>query len=120
LGQHQGPGTTALAFVQKEQGRGRETSPTKAALKVLLILRAHYQAMIWLLAVTDTAKPNLPSPTNYGWDEENSQYMPKVSDLPPAHTAVVELVKCGCGKSQCSTEACSCKKHSLACTELCM
>jgi len=44
--------------------------------------------------------------------------MPKVSDLPPAPTAVVELVKCGCGKSQCSTEASSCKKHSLACTEL--
>ena len=66
-GQHQGPGTTALAFVQKEQGRGGETSPpTKAALKEH-ILRAHYQAMIWLLV--DTAKPNLPSPTNYGWDE---------------------------------------------------
>ena len=52
-GQHQGPGTTALAFVQKEQGRGGETSPTKAALKEH-ILRAHYKAMIWLLA--DTAK----------------------------------------------------------------
>ena len=38
--------------------------------------------------------------------------MPKVSDLPPAPTAVVELVKCGCGKSRCSTEACSRKKHN--------
>ena len=45
--------------------------------------------------------------------------MPKVSDLPPAPTAVIELVKCGCGRSRCSTESCSCMKHSLACTELC-
>jgi len=99
----------------KRKGRGGETSPTKAALEEH-ILRAHYQAMTWLLA--DTAKPNLPSPTNSGWDEENSQYMPKVSNLPSAPIAVVELVKCGCGKSRWSTEACSCKKHSLACTEL--
>ena len=32
-GQHQGPGTTALEFVQKEQGRGGETSPHKSSTK---------------------------------------------------------------------------------------
>ena len=83
---------------KRNKAEAEKLPPTKAALKEH-ILRAHYQAMIWLLA--DTANPNLPSPTNYGWDEEDSQYVPRVSDLPPAPTAVVELVKCGCGKSRC-------------------
>ena len=103
-GQDQGPGTTALVFIQKEQGGGGEASSNKSSAE-----RAHYQAMIWLLA--DTPNPNLPSSTSYGWDEESNQlqYVPKVSDLPPAPAAVMELVKCGCGKSRCSSEACSCK-----------
>lgn len=100
----------------KKKVEAEKLPPTKAALTEH-ILRAHYQAMIWLLA--DAPNLNLPSSTKYGWNEENNQYMPKVSELPPAPTAVIELVKCGCGKSRCLTEASACKKHSLACTELC-
>jgi len=57
-GQDQGYGTTALAFIQKEQGG--EASSNKSSAE-----RAHRkspQAIIWLLA--DTPNPNLPSPTS--------------------------------------------------------
>ena len=47
-------------------------------------------------------------------------YMPVASDLPPAPSAIVELVKCGCGLSKCKTYTCSCHKHNLCCTELCV
>lgn len=101
---------------RKNQAEAEKLPPTKAALNQH-ILRAHYQAMVWLFA--DTANPNLPPPTNYGWNEEGGDYVPKVTDLPPAPSAVIELVKCGCGKSLCPTGSCSCKKNYLACTELC-
>lgn len=94
---------------RKNQAETEKLPPTKAALNQH-ILRAHYQAMVWLFA--DTANPNLPPPTNYGWNEEGGDYVPKVSDLPPAPSAVIELVKCGCRKSLCPTRSCSCKKNS--------
>ena len=101
---------------KKNQAEAEKLPPTKASLKEH-ILRARCQAMVWLLA--DTPNPDLPPPINYGWNDENNQYVPRVSDLPAAPTAVMEIVKCGCGKSRCVSGSCSCKKHSLACTELC-
>ena len=83
---------------RKNKVEAKKLPATKAALKEH-ILRAHYQAMIWLLA--DTPNSNLFSPTSYGWDKESNQLqcVPKVSDLPPAPAALVELVKYGCGKT---------------------
>ena len=49
-----------------------------------------------------------------------SSYSAVTSSLPPAPSAVVELVKCGCTTSRCGTSSCSCRKHGLACTELCV
>jgi len=99
-----------LLFAPKEQGGGREASSNKSSAE-----RAHPKSSCPLssnaLAAGRYTNPNLPSPTSYGWDEESNQlqYVPKVSDLSPAPAAVVELVKCSCGKSRCSSEACSCK-----------
>ena len=47
-----------------------------------------------------------------------SKFMPKHSDELSAPSAVVELVNCGCVKSNCSNK-CSCKQSKLPCTELC-
>ena len=40
------------------------------------------------------------------------------SDLPPAPTFILELVKCRCSASKCAASSCSCKKHNLVCTEI--
>ena len=42
-----------------------------------------------------------------------------MTSLPPAPEAVIELVRCGCAKSRCSTNRCSCRKAQLNCTDLC-
>ena len=48
----------------------------------------------------------------------DGKFIPKLSDVLSAPSAVVELVKCGCIKSKCSKK-CSCKQNDLPCTELC-
>ena len=44
--------------------------------------------------------------------------MPILTRDPLAPDCVLELVSCGCGKSQCSGR-CSCKEKDLPCTEVC-
>ena len=39
--------------------------------------------------------------------------------LLPAPQAVIELVRCGCAKSRCSTNRRSCHKAQLSCIDLC-
>ena len=48
----------------------------------------------------------------------DGKFMPTLSNLFSAPSDVVELVKCGCIKSNCSKK-CLCKKNNLPCTELC-
>ena len=42
-----------------------------------------------------------------------------MTPLLPAPKAVIELVKCGCTKSRCSSNRCNCRKAQLSCTDLC-
>ena len=42
-----------------------------------------------------------------------------MSTTPPAPEAIIEMVKCGCGKHRCSTNRCQCRKAGLTCNELC-
>ena len=101
---------------KRNQAEAERLPPTSAAL-YQHILRAHYQAMIWFLA-TD-AQPRLPPATDYGWNKIHDTYVPIVTALNPAPDAVIELVRCGCKKSLCTTNRCSCKKANLMCTEMC-
>ena len=41
------------------------------------------------------------------------------SGLPPAPKGILEFVQCGCGVSRYSCDTCSCRRHSLSCTEMC-
>ena len=91
--------TLGWYLFKKNKAEAKKFSPTKTAVTEQ-ILRAHHQAMIWLLA--DIPDLNVPSPTKYGWNEESNQYMLKVSDLPAASTAVMEQVKCECGRNRCT------------------
>ena len=90
--------------------------PTRDAL-LQTISRAHYQSMIWWY--DNVAKPDLPSPTLYGWKKEDEILVPVTTVLPAAPKAVIELVKCGCVKSKCAQNSCACRSNGLNCTELC-
>lgn len=102
---------------KKNQAEAEKLPPTRATLRNHT-LRAHYQAMVWANDIIP--KPVLPSPLNYGWTLDGTTYTAVTSDLPPAPSAVVELVKCGCTTSVCATSSCSCRKNCMACTELCV
>ena len=67
-----------------------------------------------------SAMPSLPPIEEAGWDIVDGTYFPVRSLLPPAPSAVLELVKCSC-KGRCNPEKkkCSCVKNGLSCTSLC-
>lgn len=99
----------------KRQAEAEKLPPTLATLRQA-ILRAHYQSMIWQRDIEPN--PVIPSPENYGWKREGDRYAPISSELPAAPEAVVQLVRCTCTKSGCST-SCSCRKNNMNCTEMC-
>ena len=99
----------------KSQAEGEKLPPTRAAL-LQKVHRSQYQAMIWENDIVPL--PNLPPPTTYGWIQEGHSYSPVTSLQPSAPKSIVELVKCGCVKSQC-TSRCSCKQNDMLCTEMC-
>ena len=49
---------------------------------------------------------------------EGEVLRPVTTVLPPAPEAVLQLVKCAC-KGNCTKKTCSCKKHSMYCTDMC-
>ena len=65
-----------------------------------VILRAHFQASAWNQDII--CNPIKLDACDLGWYMSESKFMPKLSDLFSAPSAVVELVKCGCVKSNCS------------------
>ena len=94
---------------------GESLPPTTGSL-TLHIRRAHYLAMLWRNA--GESHPRLPSPVDCGWefDTTSHHYAPVRCLHPPAPTAVVNLVKCGCKRGCKGT--CSCRKtlfHAQKC-----
>ena len=73
--------------------------------------------MIWKRC-TDTS-PVIPSPEKYGWTVERDIWVPVMTTILPAPQAVLNLVKCSCGKSGCKTGHCKCHKAELPCTDMC-
>ena len=67
----------------------------------------------------DTANPNIPPVTEYGWKLLNNVYIPVTMTLAPAPLSIIELVRCGCVRTKCTSATCSCRKHNLTCTEMC-
>ena len=95
--------------------------PTRASL-VPTIQRAHFQALIWFQ--DNQAHHFLPPVTNYGWEnDDHGGIRPIMCTLPPALEAILELVRCGCVKSKCTTRKCKCLTKQMAnkrtSTELC-
>ncbi len=60
-----------------------------------------------------------PIQIGHGYYQDNDGNIhPHTSDVAPAPTAVVEMVRCQC-KTNCATQRCSCKRNYLSCTDLC-
>ena len=90
--------------------------PTKAAL-VQHIMRAAYQAgHCW--SQTMVPSPELPSPSQWGWNEStDGDWEVNWTTLPEATQACRELIRCGCKKG--CRGRCKCQKAALECTALC-
>lgn len=102
-------------FKQK-QAESEKLPPTKSALRQM-VLRAHYQALIWECDII--ANPQIPPPTDYGWEMKDGMYEPMMTLMPPAPAAIIYLVHCNCKVSRCMSMQCKCKHSGLVCTELC-
>lgn len=99
----------------KKQCADEKLPPMKAALQQM-IKRATYVALVW----KECGSPylDLPVPTSHGCSQDGERLQAIPTTPPPAPKAVLELVKCGC-RGSCTTLSCSCRKHSLQCTDMC-
>ena len=90
---------------RKKQAQSENLPPTPEALRQA-ISTANYQALVWNLDTV--AEPQLPSPETFGWKLEDDKWVPVMMSLLPAPEAIIQLVKCGCIKTRCSTNRCNC------------
>ena len=88
--------------------------PTQAALKQY-IKRACYQANCFNQALA--LDPEMPQPSEWGWTEQATGWMPLWTTLDEASTSCYELIHCFCKKG--CTGRCKCAKFALKCTALC-
>ena len=63
------------------------------------------------------SQQDIPSPTEWGWEQSENGWIPKWTDLPEASVACQELIRCGCKKS--CQGLCKCFRANLSCTTLC-
>ena len=86
--------------------------PTQAAL---LQHTAYHSGHMWASALI--AKSQIPSPQEWGWRREGSEWKPVWTVLPQAQQSCYELIHCGCKKG--CTGQCKCRKATLKCIVLC-
>ena len=102
-------------FTQK--GRQIESLPPTEAALLQHTKRATYQGgHCWGQALV--CQPELPSPGDWGWKNQNGCWHPLWTSLPEAAKACHELIHCRCSTS-CSNKRCKCTKAALMCTALC-
>ena len=108
-------GARKQLFTQK--GRAIDGLPPTQAVFLQHTKRAAYQAgHCW--AQTMIATPELPSPSEWGWNRnENGGWKIHWTTLPEATQACRELLRCGCKKG--CMGLCKCLKAGLQCTALC-
>ena len=109
--------------LDKDQGVDK-LPPTQGAWRQhTCILLAHMQASVWEQDLV--LDPIIPDKLKLGWRYEGDNLVPILSELPPAPTDVVELIRCKCGATnpestnKCASGRCSCRAKNLPCTELC-
>ena len=102
-----------------QQGRMIDNCPPTQDALMQHTLRAILQASIWANCL-ERAEPELDV-NDWGWSVDSTgSIAPKLTTLPKASQACKELKHCKCKKGKCaSSSACTCKRFSLPCTELC-
>ena len=79
--------------------------------------RAGYQAAIFRRCMQQYIRP--PPPTTFGWREENGSLTVVWQTKKPAPDSALELVSCACKQARCLSNNCSCRRHSMLCTDMC-
>ena len=80
------------------------------------IRRANYQTGIWKRALNQ--RSSAPSPHSHGWIVDGDTLSIDWMDLPPAPSALLELIVCSCS-GYCNTGHCSCSRNDMPCTDAC-
>jgi len=96
---------TGSSFVQPE------SLPPTSAAAAFHSLRVYYQIQEWKGC-------KQLQPVDWGWHLADGKLLPIRTELPPAHSALLEMIRCNC-KSDCSTCRCTCKKYDLDCSAAC-
>lgn len=85
--------------------------PPTSASAIYHSLRVYYQVQVW----TGSDKLN---PTDWGWHLTTAgTFAPHQTDMPPAPTSLLKLIRCKC-KTSCGKK-CGCRKRGLKCSEAC-
>uniref|UniRef100_UPI00358FCC0C uncharacterized protein n=1 Tax=Myxine glutinosa TaxID=7769 RepID=UPI00358FCC0C len=100
----------------KKQYTDEKLPPTRAALDQM-IARANYVTLVWKQCVVPS--PEVLDPADHGWFLDGERPQPVGTTKLPAPQAILQLVKCRC-KGDCSSRNCSCKRHNLRCTDMCV
>ena len=95
---------TSLAHVQPH------VLPPTAAASKFHSFRVFNQICQW--------KGSIMLPNEWGWEETDMGWSPISTDAPPAPEELLKVIRCNCN-TDCSSQRCSCKKHSMKCSLAC-
>lgn len=84
--------------------------PTSAAAK--------YHSLCVYLQVQDWVGNGDLDPHDWGWKTVGNRFVPCTTDLSPAPSQLLSVIRCNC-KSDCDSKRCSCRKHGLDCSPAC-
>jgi len=90
----------------------RSLPPMDEALE-LNIKRAHFVAVMWKNCIGGIL-PEL-DPCNYGWEKDGDSLRPTMLPIgrEVAPEIVLQITRCNCKSSQCTTNRCSCSRGEL-------
>ena len=98
------------------RGRSVENIPPTQGALIQHVYRAAFQVgYIWGQALVP--QQQLPSPSNWGWEETQDGWMAKWTTLSEASAACNELLHCDCNKS--CQGLCKCFRAKLKCDRIC-
>ncbi|XP_073253317.1 uncharacterized protein [Porites lutea] len=87
-----------------------ENLPPTSSAASFHSLRVYFQVQEW--------KQNQLRPQDWGWRLSDGRLLPILTDRPPAHQSLLEMIRCNC-RTDCNTQRCSCKKHGLEYSSAC-
>ena len=88
--------------------------PTQDALRHH-VQRSNFQAAVWRRALQPQGQP---SAHGHGGIIDGNAITIRWMSLPPAPSALMELIRCCC-KTLCTSQRCKCLKNNLRCSDLC-